>query len=188
MRRLRIPLAAAIAVVTLALGAHLGLAAGSKPSATPTPKAAAKAATKAAAKPRCSVLKVQAPNTLGGLKVTTADPCSTFLEARGDRALDSVALLTLRGDQDLLMATLEVGRFSASAPVSDPAFRSGVIVSIGNVQPRSLEINGQTVYTSASPGLVLVSWLRGRYLYVLAIRQTFGFPKALLRDALKVQG
>jgi hypothetical protein len=182
MRRLRIVLAALLAGATLALGAHLGLAAGSKPSPSPHAKSTA------AAKPKCSVLKVAAPNTLAGLKVGPADPCSTFLQARGDRALDAVSLLTVRQSDELLIATLEVGRFSKAAPVSDPDFRAGVVDSIGDVAPRSLQVGSETVYTSASPGLVLVTWIRGRYLYVLAIRQTFGFPKALLRDALKVQG
>jgi hypothetical protein len=182
MRRSRIVLAALLAGATVALGAHLGLAATPKPS----PSAHAKAA--APAKPKCSVLKISAPNTLAGLKVSPADPCSTFLEARGDRALDAVSLLTVRQSDDLLIATLEVGRFSKAAPVSDRDFRAGVIESIGDVAPRSLLVGKETVYTSSSPGLVLVTWIRGHYLYVLAIRQTFGFPKALLRDALKVQG
>lgn len=182
MRRTRILLAAALAGATLVLGAHLGVTAAAKP--TPTPRAKAQAP----AKPRCSVLKVTAPNTMGGLSVSPADPCSTFLQARGDRALDAVTLLTLRQSDQLLIATLEVGRFSSAAPLSDPGFRAGVVNSIGDVQPRALQVGRETVYTSASPGLTLVTWIRGRYLYVLAIRGTFGFPKALLRDALKVQG
>lgn len=166
----------------LALGAHLSLASGTavKPSPKPSPKAAAA--------PRCALLKLRTPNTLGGLKVTYANPCSTFLEARGSRALDGIALITLRQPDDLLMATLEVGRFQSSAPISDASFRSGVIGSIGDVDPRPLQVGGETVYASASPGLTLVTWIRGRYLYVLAIRSNYAFPKALLRDALKVQG
>lgn len=182
MTRLSFVLGWVVALAMLAVGTDLAVASG--PS-TPTPKPAA---AHAASAPKCTLLHVKSPNTLAGLRVQTANPCSTFLTARGSRALNGIALLTLRQSDNLLIATLEVGRFEPAAPVSDPSFRSQVIVGIGDVTPRQLQVGGQTVYTSASPGLQLLTWIRGRYLYVLAIRGTFGFPKSLLRDSLQVQG
>lgn len=178
--KLRLVLALVATLSALAVGTTHGLAAGAatpSPGSSPTPKA-----------PTCAALAVHAPNTLSGLKVTNENPCATFLEARGDRALDAVALLAIRQNDNLLIATLEVGRFKPSAPIGDSAFQSGVVDSIGDALPQVLSVGSDTVYTSSSPGLVLISWIRGRYLYVLAVRVTYGFPKALLRDALKVRG
>ena len=183
MRRFSIVLAWLLALAMLAVGTDLVVASGpSKPHAkTPAPHAAK-------AGPACTPLKVVAPNTMAGLRVAAANPCSTFLGARGDRALNGVALLTLRESDDLLMATLEVGRFAPNAPLKDPAFQSGVVSSIGDLVPRALKVGNQTVYTSASPGLVLVTWIHGRYMFVLAIRSTYATPKELLRSALEVRG
>lgn len=180
--RLRLLVGATAVMTTLALGTHLAVAGSSvKPAGKHT-------ASHKVAKPACTPLKVAAPNTMAGLKVTAENPCSTYLEARGDRALDAVALLGLRGDSNLLMATLEIGHFRSAAPLNDAGFRSEVLQSIGDLVPRPLVVGGQTVEVSASPGLVLVSWIRGNYLYVLALRDTYATPKELLRVALKVQG
>ncbi|HEX6489276.1 MAG TPA: hypothetical protein VF137_10475 [Candidatus Dormibacteraeota bacterium] len=184
MRRISYLAAWLVALVMLVVGADLALASGPRVANKP----AHKTAVAHRAGPACVPLKVYAPNQLSDLRVTPANPCSTFLEARGDRALNGIALLTLRRNDNLLEATLEVGRFEPSAPVTDKGFQSSVFISIGDVVPRPLQVGNQTVYTSSSPGLQLVTWIRGRFLYVLAIRATYGFPKALVRDALLVRG
>jgi hypothetical protein len=131
-------------------------------------------------------VNVHAPNSIQGLQVRVESVCSTLLQARGDRAVDRLTLLSVRQADNLLVATLEVAHFSAQAPLGDPSFRTGVFDNIGDTLPQGLTVGRETVYTSTSPGLDLASWIRGSYLYVLAVRDSYAYPKALLRVALQV--
>lgn len=178
--RARIAIPAALLAVLVGLAAvHMGMA-------STNTKPARKTVAAASHSPKCGTLAIHAPNSINGLKVSIEDPCSTFAFARGDRAVDKMGLLSIRQGDNLLIATLEVARFVAQAPLHDAGFRAGVIDAIGDTQPSTLVVGGRTVYSSTSAGLFLVSWMQGRYLYVLAIRDSYAFPKALLRGALAV--
>ena len=61
------------------------------------------------------------------------------------------------------------------------------IAPAGPVKAAGRRYVGDTlVYVSGSRGISLVSWISGRYLLVLAIRDSFLRPKAMLRDALGI--
>lgn len=135
----------------------------------------------------CPALNVRMPATMAGLAVTREDPCSEFRSASGKLALDAVALYGLRQPDKLLMATLEIGHFVVAAPAGDPSFRSAILDRIGDSQPQSLLVGRSTVYVSVSPSLVLVSWFRQRYLFILVLRDSYTLPKTLLRAALGIQ-
>lgn len=135
----------------------------------------------------CPSLHVNSPQTLGGLVVGREDPCGDFQASNPDRALDAVSLFSLREPTQLLIATLEVGHFNAEAPLNDSGFRSGVISQIGSTVPQPLWLDGTEVYGTSTTGLTLVSWFRGRYLFILAIRDNYSEPKSILRDALRIQ-
>ena len=134
----------------------------------------------------CPALQVSTPPTMGGLVVSREDPCGDFQASNPARALDAVSLYSLREPTKLLIATLEIGRFTKKAPLDDSSFRGGVIAQVGSTEPQPLWLDGREVYATASTGLVLISWYRGRYLFILAVRDNYAEPKAILRDALKV--
>ncbi len=134
----------------------------------------------------CPAIGVSTAPTMGGLVVGREDPCADFQSSSASRALNGIALFSLREPNRLLIATLEVGRFAPDAPLSDGDFRDGVMSQIGSTTPQALWLDGHEVYATSTTGLVLVSWFRGRYLFVLAIRDNYDQPKAILRDALKV--
>lgn len=134
----------------------------------------------------CPALSVSTPATMGGLVVGREDPCGDFQSSNTTRALDAVALFSVREPTQLLIATLEVGRFSPAAPLGDTGFRDGVISQIGQTTPQALWLEGHPVYATSSPGLTLICWFKGRYLFVLAVRNNYDQPKSILRDALKV--
>ena len=135
----------------------------------------------------CPALHVNSPQTIGGLVVGREDPCGDFQASNPSRALDAVSLFSLREPTQLLIATLEVGRFSAQAPLSDPSFRQGVISQIGSTEPEALWLGGTEVFATSTTGLTLISWFRGRYLFILAVRDNYSEPKSLVRDALRIE-
>lgn len=134
----------------------------------------------------CAAIGVLTPATMGGLVVGREDPCGDFQASNTSRALDGVALFSLREPTQLLIATLEVGRFSPAAPVGDSGFRDEVVSQIGSTTPEPLWLDGHEVFATSTAGLVLICWFKSRYLFILAIRDNFDQPKAILRDALKV--
>ena len=134
----------------------------------------------------CAALHVQTPATMGGLVVGREDPCGDFQASNPSRALNAVALFSMREPTQLLIATLQVGRFSSAAPLGDSGFRDDVISQIGSTAPEPLWLDGHEVFATSTTGLVLICWFKSRYLFILAVRNNFDQPKSILRDALKV--
>jgi hypothetical protein len=134
----------------------------------------------------CAALGILTPATMGGLTVGREDPCGDFQSSNTARALNGVALFSLREPTQLLIATLEVGRFAPSAPIGDAGFRDGVISQIGSTAPQPLWLDGHEVFATSTTGLTLICWFKGRYMFVLAVRNNYDQPKSILRDALKV--
>jgi hypothetical protein len=99
--------------------------------------------------------------------------------------LDQVSLYSFRAD-DLLQATLEVARFTESAQVEDPDFRRNIANQVGNALPRELQMGNQTVFVTAGTRQGLAVWFLDDHMFVLATRDDFEQPRALLRALLEV--
>jgi len=156
------------------------------PSAAPaTPSPAASASPCGSG---CPTVDVNAPLSMNGLGVDREDACADFKNASGRLAIDRLTLLGIRQprQQQLLMATLEIAHFVAAAPLDQPSFQAGILDSIGAVKPQQLLVGDEVANVSKAPGLLIASWFRGRYLFILVIRDTYDQPKSLLRAAMKV--
>jgi hypothetical protein len=102
-----------------------------------------------------------------------------------DPFVESVGLYSLR-EGELLQGTLQVSRFSADADSETSRFRQAVVQQIGSTVPKRYRMGGQTVYLTAGKRQSIAVWFRGRYFFVLSMREEFGRPRALLRSALEI--
>ena len=150
--------AAGLLVAVLALGA---LNAGAAPAAGP-------------------------PSSLLGLNVQAENIKGTLAEDRRQLWVDRVQLYTLRSGKEL-MATLEIARFKKGAPWGTADFQSAVAGSLGTANPVVVRLGGVAVYLTSLRTLKIACWFRDGGLFILAVRQTYAQPKALIRAALGVR-
>jgi len=99
---------------------------------------------------------------------------------------DQVSLYGLRGEADLLEATLQVSRFHDPATLRDPRIRAGLVTQIGETQPETLHVDRIAVEATRANGQRLFVWVRGGRVFVLAVRDDFLRPRDLLRQMVTV--
>jgi hypothetical protein len=140
----------------------------------------------AGARPAEAQLKI--PDTLIDLPVKREDISKTLTGVPNNLATDQVSLYSIRNADNLLLATLEVGRFGDSADYKSGGFRKDLAAQIGASRSQVLRVGDQLVSITTAKGLTIAIWYRGRYLMVLSMRNTDFFrPKALLRAALEIK-
>lgn len=142
---------------------------------------------KAAAKPT-KVLKLQPkglPSTMDGLAVASE---SSVDKTQGlkNPYIDALGLFSMRKD-DLLQATLEVGRFIKSAKSNTASFQGSIVAQIGTTTPKAFKVGSHVVFLTTGENQSLAIWFKGRYFFVLATRGDFPTPRTLLRDALEIE-
>jgi hypothetical protein len=124
------------------------------------------------------------PPTVLGLNVKTENVSESVKQI--DRLyVDEVGVYSLRKGK-LLQATWQVSRFLDSAAYQKPSFRTTLVQGVGLTAPRTVRLGDQTVYLTNGASQQLAVWFTGRYFCVLAIRQDYPTPKALLRNVLEV--
>jgi len=126
------------------------------------------------------------PATLQGLGVHRENITGTLGQDRRVLWVDQVGLYSLRRGKEL-EATLEVGRFTASAPWQSPDFDQTLAGQLGTTTPAVARLGGVRVYIGTTRGLGLVSWFRSGYMFILGIRTTYATPKELIRRALELR-
>lgn len=132
-----------------------------------------------------SAAAVAVPSEVLGLAVKPEDITKTVSNAQ--RAyIDSLALYGMRSD-NLLQATLQVSRFNADAKYQTDRFRLAVVNQVGSRRPTALTVQDQPVYLTAGNRQRIYVWFKGRYFFVLASREDFGSPRALLRTLLEIK-
>jgi hypothetical protein len=125
------------------------------------------------------------PSELLGLQTKQEDIKSALASTK--RAyLDSVGLYSFRREE-LLQATLQVSRFNDDADFERAGFRQAVVSQIGGSVPKRVRVGKDTVYLTTGTKQTLAMWYRGRNLLVLAVREDFGQPRTLLREALRIR-
>lgn len=122
------------------------------------------------------------PETLLGLAVTSEELPETLADVQRSY-LDGVRLFGIR-DGELLVATLQVGRFRDGADVGSDSFRARLLQQIGGAQPRQARMGDDTVFLTTGVKQDLTVWFRDRHLFILGTRQEFDRPRSLLREAL----
>lgn len=88
---------------------------------------------------------------------------------------------------ELLQATLQLSRFGDDADWRDPKFRNAIVTGISATTPQRLRMGGRTVFLSTSLRQQLAIWFDGRWMFVLAIREEYEQPRALLREVTAVE-
>ena len=122
------------------------------------------------------------PTELLGMPVQ-AEPSADLIKGDRQAFIDEIGLFSMRKD-DLLQATLQISKFSPDANVDDRKFRDALATQISSAEPQILRMGEHQIYMSASAKQSLVVWFKDRTMFVLAVRQEFEQPRALLREAL----
>ena len=125
------------------------------------------------------------PGEILGLKVTRENMSEQLTDVR--RAYtDAVGLYSLRRGE-LLQATLQVTRFNEEADWDTPRFRASIVGQIGGTVPERVRVGEDIVYLTRGTKQSLSIWFRDRHLMVLAVREEFLQPRALLREVLEIE-
>jgi hypothetical protein len=189
----------AVAAIAVAGVAAAGISASHvRADNTPTaaPGAASTAAATATAMPTptpvpkdslCKTLPIKMPPTMDGLPVTPEPTCGDLSALHAPTAVDAITLYSLRRSDKLLLATLQISRFNSALDLNSATAQAAIVSGLSPTIPSLLRVGDTTVYQTQTSTLTLLTWFRGRYLFVLAVRDLISKPRTLLRDALAVR-
>lgn len=102
--------------------------------------------------------------------------------------IDRIGLFSLRRDE-LLHATLQISRFSDDADWGDIEFRRKVarqILEAGAELP-TYRMGQDTVYLAVGVRQTTAVWFEGAVMFVMAAREEYERPRALLRELVKLE-
>lgn len=138
--------------------------------------------------PRRTVGKpvVSLPSQILGLKVVEENVTGEIRGVSGTY-LDSLGLFSFREDDDLLRATLQVGRFNDVAEPQRKRFRDAIIAQLGSTVPLQLHVGESDVWLTSGTEQNIFTWFDSKGFYVLSVRSDYGFPRSLLRRLLETQ-
>jgi hypothetical protein len=102
-----------------------------------------------------------------------------------DTYVRSAGVFSLRAGE-LVQATLQITRFTDDFDFRSGEARTSLANRMGGSRAELLRLGDDTVYLTQGQRQQLALWYRGSYLYVLSTRRDYTTPRALLRDALKV--
>lgn len=129
-------------------------------------------------------LDVSIPLDLDGLEVVEEDITETVQDGRRPY-LDGASLYSFREDE-LLQATLQVGRFADDVDEEDEDFVNSIITNIGP-GAREVRMGSQQLYVTGADRQTLSIWFRDGHMFVLSTRDGFEGGRSLLREALEIQ-
>lgn len=131
--------------------------------------------------------RVRIPGQILGLTVTPED-ISGRVEDVDRSYLNSVGMFSFR-DDDLLRATLQVGRFNSAGRLRDnpEQFRSAIISLLGTEAPQELRVGDTQVFSTSGNEQIVYVWFDGSAMFVLSVHREFEFPRTLLRRTLTVE-
>lgn len=118
-----------------------------------------------------------------GLTVHREDVASKLVDQGGNAYIAAVGLFSLR-EGERLEATVQVSKLSKAARPKDQRFRQQVASQIGGTKVQAFVMGGHDVYRSSQRKQSLTSWFDGDYFMILAVRDTYPTPRALLRELL----
>jgi hypothetical protein len=128
--------------------------------------------------------EVKLPSRLLGLRVVSENIRGNLSRIQ-ETFLQSVGLFSFREKNDLLRATLQVGRFNDVAEQDKARFRDGIIGQLGSSVPVTLKVGDGTVYLSTGSDQNIFSWFDDAGFYVLSIRSDYPFPRTMMRKLLE---
>ena len=101
--------------------------------------------------------------------------------------LQGLGLFSFREGNDLLRATLQVGRFNDVADQKKTAFQNSIIGQLGSSVPIPLRVGDRTVHLATGSDQNIFSWFDDKGFYVLSIRSDYPFPRTMMRRLLKME-
>lgn len=129
-------------------------------------------------------LEVSVPLSLAGLEVVEEDIAETLEQGRRPY-LDAATLFSFRED-DLLQATLQIGRFADDVDPTDEDFVNTIVTNIGP-GARQVRMGDTELYLTGADRQTLSIWFSDDNLYILSTRDGFPQGRALLREALEIE-
>lgn len=124
------------------------------------------------------------PSQLVGLVVQQEDIQKELEQV--DRAyVDSVSIFSFR-DEDLLRATLQIGRFNRLARPDDPEFRREITATIGGREPVTLKVGDTIVTATTVTEQDVYAWFSENGMFILSIAADYEFPRTLLRRVVEL--
>ncbi len=133
-----------------------------------------------------SAYEVNLPARLLGLRVVSENIRSNLSRIQ-QSYLQGVGLFSFREGNDLLRATLQVGRFNDVATQQKADFQDDVIGQLGASVPTKLRVGERTVYLSTGSDQNIFSWFDDRGFYVLSVRSDYAFPRTMMRKLLDME-
>jgi hypothetical protein len=130
--------------------------------------------------------EVALPSKILGLKVVKENVRANLSNVQ-QTYLQSVGLFSFREGDDLLRATIQIGRFNDVADQDKARFRDEIIGELGATVPVKLRVGDDTVYLSTGSDTNIFSWFDDVGFYVLSIRSDFAFPRTLLRKLIEME-
>jgi hypothetical protein len=101
----------------------------------------------------------------------------------GDERLftEAVGFYSLRRDK-LLMATMQVARFTPDTPYKEREFQQSVVAQVGGSVPTLLTVGDRRVFLTTVSKQHVYLWFADRSLFQLTVRPSFEQPLGLLRE------
>jgi hypothetical protein len=124
------------------------------------------------------------PSQILGLKVVEENVGGDIRGVSGTY-LDSLGLFSFREANDLLRATLQIGRFNEVADPQRKRFRDAIIAQLGSTVPVQMRVGDNDVWLTSGTEQNIFTWFDSKGFYVLSIRSDYSFPRTLLRKLLE---
>ena len=125
------------------------------------------------------------PSQILGLRVVEENVTSE-IKGINETYLDSLGLFSFREADDLLRATLQIGRFNEVAEPQRRRFRDAIIAQLGSTVPLRLRVGDDDVWLTSGTEQSIFSWFDDEGFYVLSVRSDYAFPRSLLRKLLEI--
>lgn len=127
---------------------------------------------------------VSLPSQILGLRVVEENVTGE-IKGVNETYLNSLGLFSLREEDDLLRATLQVGRFNDVAEPRRRRFRDAIIAQLGSTVPLQLRVGNDDVWLTSGTEQSIFTWFDEQGFYVLSVRSDYSFPRTLLRRLLE---
>ncbi|MGH2759819.1 MAG: hypothetical protein ACRDKJ_09670 [Actinomycetota bacterium] len=126
------------------------------------------------------------PEQILGLKVVEEN-VATEIRGVSGTYVDSLGLFSFREENDLLRATVQVGRFNDVAEPKKQRFRNAIVAQLGSTVPAQLKVGDRIIYLTTGSEQSIFSWFDDVGFYVLSVRSDYAFPRSLLRKLVETQ-
>jgi hypothetical protein len=124
------------------------------------------------------------PAAVLGLQTSQEDVSKAL--AGGQRSyVQTTSVYSFRKD-NLLEATLQVSRFLDSAQWKSAKFQNTLVAGVGGVQATQVRVGNDIVFLTAANQQRIAVWFKGPYVFIVATREDFGQPRALVRKLLEI--